>query len=120
MVLLFALAILFIYAILAAQFENFVYPFIILFTVPLACFGALLFAYLFGQSLNIFTQIGLVTLVGLISKHGILIVEFANQLQKEGFSLAEAIKKYVLIKVTSYSHDYWCHGFWCYPLGALT
>lgn len=93
MVLLFALSILFIYAILAAQFENFVYPFIILFTVPLACFGALLFAYLFGQSLNIFTQIGLVTLVGLISKHGILIVEFANQLQKEGFTLVEAIKK---------------------------
>ncbi|MCE0724799.1 efflux RND transporter permease subunit [Legionella resiliens] len=93
MVLLFTLSILFIYAILAAQFENFVYPFIILFTVPLACFGALLFAYLFGQSLNIFTQIGLVTLVGLISKHGILIVEFANQLQKEGFTLAEAIKK---------------------------
>ncbi|HHF0524153.1 TPA: efflux RND transporter permease subunit [Legionella anisa] len=93
MVLLFALSILFIYAILAAQFENFVYPFIILFTVPLACFGALFFAYLFGQSLNIFTQIGLVTLVGLISKHGILIVEFANQLQKEGFALTEAIKK---------------------------
>ncbi|QMT61301.1 efflux RND transporter permease subunit [Legionella sp. PC997] len=93
MVLLFALAILFIYAILAAQFENFIYPLIILLTVPLACFGALLFAYLFGQSLNIFTQVGLVTLVGLISKHGILIVEFANQLQKEGFSLADAIKK---------------------------
>ncbi len=93
MVLLFALAILFIYAILAAQFENFVYPLIILFTVPLACFGALLFAYLFGQSLNIFTQVGLVTLIGLISKHGILIVEFANQLQKEGFALADAIKK---------------------------
>ncbi|MCW8471040.1 efflux RND transporter permease subunit [Fluoribacter gormanii] len=93
MVLLFALAILFIYAILAAQFENFVYPLIILFTVPLACFGALLFAYLFGQSLNVFTQVGLVTLVGLISKHGILIVEFANQLQQEGLTLADAIKK---------------------------
>lgn len=93
MVLLFALSILFIYAILAAQFENFIYPFIILFTVPLACFGALLFAYLFDQSLNIFTQVGLITLVGLISKHGILIVEFANQLQKEGLSLADAIKK---------------------------
>lgn len=92
MVLLFSLAIIFIYAILAAQFENFIYPFIILFTVPLACFGALLFAYFFGQSLNIFTQIGMITLVGLISKHGILIVEFANQLQKEGMHLAKAIK----------------------------
>ncbi|WP_156411966.1 efflux RND transporter permease subunit, partial [Fluoribacter dumoffii] len=93
MILLFALSILFIYAILAAQFEDFIYPFIILFTVPLACFGALALAYLSGQSLNIFTQIGLVTLVGLISKHGILIVEFANQLQKEGFPLIDAIKK---------------------------
>jgi multidrug efflux pump len=93
MVLLFALAMLFIYAILAAQFESFIYPFIILFTVPLACFGALLFAYLFGQSLNIYTQVGLVTLIGLISKHGILIVEFANQLQKGGLPLEEAIKK---------------------------
>ncbi|MDR3441605.1 MAG: efflux RND transporter permease subunit [Legionella sp.] len=93
MLLLFTLALLFIYAILAAQFENFIDPFIILFTVPLACFGALLFAYLFRQSLNIYTQIGLVTLVGLISKHGILIVEFANQLQKEGVQLIDAIKK---------------------------
>jgi multidrug efflux pump len=93
MIVLFALSLLFIYAILAAQFENFIYPFIILFTVPLACFGALLFAYIFGQSLNIYTQVGLVTLIGLISKHGILIVEFANQLQKEGLNLAEAIKK---------------------------
>ncbi len=93
MMLLFALSLLFIYAILAAQFEHFVYPFIILFTVPLACFGALLFTYLFGQSLNIYTQVGLVTLIGLISKHGILIVEFANQLQKEGLPLIDAIKK---------------------------
>lgn len=93
MLLLFALSIIFIYAILSAQFENFVYPLIILFTVPLACSGALLFAYFFGQSLNIYTQVGLITLVGLITKHGILIVEFANQLQKEGFSLIEGIKK---------------------------
>lgn len=93
MILLFVLSLIFIYAILSAQFENFIYPLIILFTVPLACFGALLFAYLFGQSLNIYTQVGLVTLIGLISKHGILIVEFANQLQKEGLSIIEAIKK---------------------------
>ncbi|CEG58056.1 efflux RND transporter permease subunit [Legionella fallonii] len=93
MILLFALSLLFIYAILSAQFENFIYPLIVLFTVPLACFGALFFAYFFGQSLNIYTQVGLVTLIGLISKHGILIVEFANQLQKEGLSLIESIKK---------------------------
>lgn len=93
MLLLFALSLLFIYAILAAQFENFIYPLIILFTVPLACSGALLFAWLFGQSLNIYTQVGLVTLVGLISKHGILIVEFANQLQKQGTPHFVAIQK---------------------------
>ncbi len=92
MALLFALSILFIYAILAIQFENFLYPLIILITVPLACLGALLATYLTGQSINIFTQVGLVTLVGLISKHGILIVEFANQLQSEGMSLIEAVK----------------------------
>lgn len=91
--LLFVLSVLFIYAILCIQFENFIYPLIILFTIPLACSGALLFAYLFGQSLNIFTQVGLITLIGLITKHGILLVEFANQLQKDGFSLVEAIKQ---------------------------
>ncbi|MFJ1267122.1 efflux RND transporter permease subunit [Legionella lytica] len=91
--LLFLLSILFIYSILCIQFENFVYPLIILVTIPLACSGALVFAYLFGQSLNIFTEVGLITLIGLITKHGILIVEFANQLQKEGVLLLEAIKK---------------------------
>ncbi len=91
--LLFLLSILFIYSILCIQFENFIYPLIILITIPLACSGALVFAYLFGQSLNIFTEVGLITLIGLITKHGILIVEFANQLQKEGVFLLEAIKK---------------------------
>lgn len=93
MLFVFALSVVFIYAILAAQFEHFIYPFIILFTVPLACSGALLFAYFFDQTLNIFTQVGLITLVGLITKHGILIVEFANQLQQEGLPLLEAVKK---------------------------
>lgn len=92
MALLFILSLVFIYAILAAQFEHFLYPLIILFTVPMACFGALLLLYLFNQSLNIYSQVGLVTLIGLITKHGILIVEFANQLQKEGLNLYDAIK----------------------------
>lgn len=91
--LLFLLSILFIYSILCIQFENFIDPLIILLTIPLACSGALIFAYLFGQSLNIFTEVGLITLIGLITKHGILIVEFANQLQKDSYSLMEAIKK---------------------------
>ncbi|MFD1331782.1 efflux RND transporter permease subunit [Methylopila musalis] len=82
--LIFALAILFIYLVLAAQFESFSDPLIILFTVPLSMTGALGALWLTGGSLNVYSQIGLVTLVGLITKHGILIVEFANQLQERG------------------------------------
>lgn len=90
MITLFFLAIIFIFAILAVQFENFIDPFIILLTVPLACLGALSFVWIFNGSINIFTQIGLITLIGLITKHGILIVEFSNQLEKE-LTLNEAI-----------------------------
>lgn len=93
------LSLAFIYAILATQFENFVDPLIILFTVPLACLGALLFIYLFGQSLNIYTQVGLITLIGLISKHGILIVEFANQLKQQGTELTEAIQTAAVLRL---------------------
>ncbi|HBD7053089.1 TPA: multidrug efflux RND transporter permease subunit LpeB [Legionella pneumophila] len=99
MLFLFFLSLAFIYAILCTQFENFTDPFIILFTVPLACSGALLFTYLFGQSLNIYTQVGLITLIGLISKHGILIVEFANKLHKDGASLPEAIQKSAALRL---------------------
>lgn len=93
MVMLFGMALIFIYAILAVQFENFLDPFIIMLTVPLGCFGAFLTAWVFGQSLNIYTQIGLVTLIGLITKHGILIVEFANQLKAAGKTTEEAIRE---------------------------
>ena len=93
MAILFIFSTLFIYAILAVQFESFIDPLIILFTVPLACFGALLALYVTGGSLNIYSQVGLITLIGLISKHGILIVEFANKLQKQGVSALEAIEK---------------------------
>jgi hydrophobe/amphiphile efflux-1 (HAE1) family protein len=75
----FALALLLIYLVLAAQFESFVDPFVILLTVPLALAGALLALWYFDQTLNIFSQIGLIMLVGLVTKNGILIVEFANQ-----------------------------------------
>jgi multidrug efflux pump len=84
------LAILFIYLVLAAQFESFVDPFIIMLTVPLSMTGALAALYYTGGTLNIYSQIGLVTLVGLITKHGILIVEFANQQQAAGRSRLEA------------------------------
>ncbi|PSV46700.1 efflux RND transporter permease subunit [Photobacterium indicum] len=88
---LFLLAIVFIYLILAAQFESFVDPIIILLTVPLCIVGALLTLRVFGQSLNIYSQIGLLTLVGLVTKHGILLVEFANKQRSNGLSAAEAI-----------------------------
>jgi multidrug efflux pump len=77
--------------VLAAQFESFVSPFVIMFSVPLAVAGALLALTLTGATLNIYSQIGLITLVGLITKHGILIVEFANQLRVQGKDLVEAV-----------------------------
>ncbi len=88
--LVFILAIAFIYLVLAAQFESFRDPLIILITVPLSMTGALGALWLTGGTLNVFSQIGLVTLVGLITKHGILIVEFANQLQEKGRSREDA------------------------------
>ena len=87
----FVLALLFIYLVLAAQFESFIDPFIIMLTVPLSMTGALLALKLGGGTMNIYSQVGLVTLVGLITKNGILIVEFANQLQDQGRSKLEAV-----------------------------
>jgi multidrug efflux pump len=85
-----ALALLLIYLVLAAQFESFLDPLVILFTVPLALAGALLALWYFGQTLNIFSQIGLIMLVGLVAKNGILIVEFANQRREAGAPTALA------------------------------
>lgn len=87
----FALALLLIYLILSAQFESFRDPLIIIVTVPLAVAGALLSLWLFGQTWNIFSQIGTIMLIGLVTKNGILIVEFANQLKESGKPKAEAI-----------------------------
>jgi multidrug efflux pump len=89
--LTFALAMLVVYLVLAAQFESFIHPFVIMLTVPLAVLGALIGLWLFGNSLNLFSQIGIVMLVGLAAKNGILIVEFANQLRDEGRAVADAI-----------------------------
>ncbi|WP_324734262.1 efflux RND transporter permease subunit [Pseudomonas paeninsulae] len=89
--LIFALALAFIFLVLAAQFESFTDPLIILFSVPLSMAGALLALTLFGGTLNIYSQIGLVTLIGLITKHGILIVEFANVLLRQGQELRSAV-----------------------------
>ena len=89
----FALAILLIYLILSAQFESFIDPFIILFTVPLAVAGALLTLWDFSQTLNIFSQIGIIVLIGLVTKNGILIVEFANQRKESGSEKIKAVQE---------------------------
>jgi multidrug efflux pump len=91
--LVFALALLFIFLVLAAQFESFIDPLVIMLSVPLSMAGALLALKWSGGSLNVFSQIGLITLVGLITKHGILIVEFANQLREQGMPMAQAIQQ---------------------------
>ncbi|WP_425260119.1 efflux RND transporter permease subunit [Rubrivivax sp. RP6-9] len=87
----FVLALLFIFLVLAAQFESFIDPFVILLAVPLSMVGALLALQLIGGTLNVYSQIGLITLVGLISKHGILIVEFSNQLRQQGRAVRDAV-----------------------------
>jgi len=87
----FGLALLLIFLVLAAQFESFIDPFIIILTVPMAVAGALFSLWLLGQTWNIFSQIGTVMLIGLVTKNGILIVEFANQLREEGMPKAQAI-----------------------------
>ena len=87
----FILALLIVYLVLAAQFESFRDPFIIMFTVPLALAGALLSLWYFNQTINIFSQIGQIMLIGLVTKNGILIVEFANQRKATGLSMYESI-----------------------------
>jgi len=88
---MFALAVLFIFLVLAAQFESFVHPMTILLSVPLAVVGAILSLRIFGLSLNIYSQIGLVILIGLVTKNSILIVEFSNQLRQRGKNATEAV-----------------------------
>jgi multidrug efflux pump len=95
----FALALAFIYLVLAAQFESFVSPFVIMLTVPLAVTGALLALTLTGGTLNVYSQIGLVMLVGLITKNGILIVEFANQLRLQGKAKLEAVIEAAVLRL---------------------
>jgi multidrug efflux pump len=91
--LVFGLTILIVYLLLAAQFESFVHPGVIITTVPLAVAGGAIGLAAMGQTLNLYSQIGIVMLVGLAAKNGILIVEFANQLRDQGQSIAEAIRE---------------------------
>lgn len=97
--LMFLLAVVFIYLVLSAQFESFVHPFTILLSVPLAVFGALLTLLIFHQSLNIYSQIGLIMLIGLVTKNAILIVEFSNQLRARGEPVAEAVVQAATIRL---------------------
>ncbi|HZZ76754.1 MAG TPA: efflux RND transporter permease subunit, partial [Puia sp.] len=87
----FGLALILIYLVLAAQFESFIDPFAIMLTVPLAIAGALLSLWLFGQTLNIFSEIGMIMLIGLVTKNGILIVEFTNQKRAHGLEKKAAV-----------------------------
>jgi multidrug efflux pump len=93
LVIVFVLALVFIFLVLAAQFESFVDPLVIMLSVPLSMIGALLALKWSGGSLNVYSQIGLITLVGLITKHGILIVEFTNQLRGQGMEMIDAVVK---------------------------
>lgn len=95
----FVLALVFIYLVLVAQFESFIDPLIILLTVPFAIVGALITLKLFGGSLNIYSNIGLITLIGLIAKHGILITEFANRLRLSGKSIRDAVIESALLRL---------------------
>ena len=97
---LFGISLVFIYLVLAGQFESFVHPLTILLTVPLAVFGALLTLKLVGMTLNIYSQIGLILLIGLVTKNAILIVEYANQLrEKEGLDAIEAVARAARIRL---------------------
>ena len=95
----FALALIVVFLVLAAQFESFIHPLVIMMTVPLAVFGALVGLLLFGQSINLFSQIGIIVLVGLAAKNGILIVEFANQLRDSGREFRQALIEASMIRL---------------------
>ena len=99
LVVIFGLALCFIFLVLAAQFESFKDPIIILITVPFSITGALAALYYTGGTLNVYSQIGLVTLIGLISKHGILIVEFANQIRSEGLDRIQAVQDAAVLRL---------------------
>jgi multidrug efflux pump len=95
----FGLALVVVFLVLAAQFESFIHPLVILMTVPLAVFGALFGLLLFGQSINIYSQVGIIVLVGLAAKNGILIVEFANQLRDAGRPFREALIEGAMVRL---------------------
>jgi multidrug efflux pump len=114
--LTFLLALVIVYLVLAAQFESFKHPFIIMTTVPLAVSGALIGLTAFGSSINIFSQIGAIILIGLAAKNGILIVEFANQLRDRGMEFKEAIVEASRIRLRPVLMTGLCTAFGATPL----
>ncbi len=116
--LVFVLALAFIYLVLSAQFESFRDPVMIMLSVPLSMTGALAALYFTGGTLNVYSQIGLVTLIGLITKHGILIVDFANRLQEEGRTRIEAIVEGRHAAAAANPDDDVRHGAGCRSAGA--
>lgn len=95
----FAMALLVVFLVLAAQFESFIHPFVILLSTPLAITGGLLALFFTGQSLNVFSQIGMILLIGLMAKNGILVVEFANQLRDRGMSVRDAVLEASVVRL---------------------
>jgi multidrug efflux pump len=95
----FAMALLVVFLVLAAQFESFVHPLVILLSTPLALTGGLLALFITGQSLNVFSQIGMILLIGLMAKNGILVVEFANQLRDRGLSVHDAVLEASVVRL---------------------
>ncbi len=114
--LTFALALTIAYLVLAAQFESFRHPLIIMTTVPLAITGALIGLYLFGSSINIYSQIGVIMLIGLAAKNGILIVEFANQLRDRGLEFREAVIESSITRLRPVLMTSMCTAFGAVPL----
>ena len=112
----FAFALLIVYLVLAAQFESFIHPIVILVTVPLALTGALLGLFLFNSTINIFSQIGCIMLIGIACKNGILIVEFANQLRDRGVEFVDAIIQSSATRLRPVLMTSLCTAFGAVPL----
>jgi multidrug efflux pump len=113
---MFILALIVVFLVLAALFESFVHPFVIITTVPLAVIGALVGLWIYGMSINVFSQIAAIMLVGLAAKNGILIVEFANQLRDQGVEYREAVIEAAAIRLRPVLMTSFCTAFGALPL----
>jgi multidrug efflux pump len=113
---MFLLAMVVVFLVLAAQFESFLHPFVIMTTVPLAVIGALVGLWMYGMSINVFSQIASIMLVGLAAKNGILIVEFANQLRDRGLEFREAVVEAAAIRLRPVLMTSFCTAFGALPL----